>query len=179
LLVSDVCRVLEPHTSPETPVAPSADKRGTIKPGGTTWPSQQLPSDEVNRVNSCIGSAGASRQLASLRAEVRRWLVPLALAGDTEDDVVLAVSEAASNSIEHAYTTATDQETVDVTFWTEPHALCLHVTEANENLDHTDLPSAPVDHRCISAFLGDKEDAMPTGPSSRAVREPQAGRPRG
>jgi anti-sigma regulatory factor (Ser/Thr protein kinase) len=69
------------------------------------------------------------RQLASLRAEVRPWLVPLALTGDAEDDVVLAVSEAASNCIEHAYTTATEQDTVDVTLWTEPHALCVDITD--------------------------------------------------
>jgi serine/threonine-protein kinase RsbW len=81
------------------------------------------------------------RQLASLRAEVRGWLVPLALAGDTEDDVVLAVSEAASNSIEHAYTTATDQQTVDVTFWTEPHALCLHVTDHGVRQTPSDQPT--------------------------------------
>ena len=42
-------------------------------------------------------------QLAPLRAEVRRWLAPFALTGDTEDDLVLAVSEAASNSVDHAY----------------------------------------------------------------------------
>ena len=56
------------------------------------------------------------RHLAPIRAEVRRWLVPLALAGDAEDDLVLAVSEAASNCIEHAYRPATDQDTIEVTF---------------------------------------------------------------
>jgi anti-sigma regulatory factor (Ser/Thr protein kinase) len=69
------------------------------------------------------------RELALMRAEVRRWLVPLALAGDVEGDVVLAVSEAASNSVEHAYIPATAHDTVDVTFWTEPHALYIEIVD--------------------------------------------------
>ena len=85
--------------------------------------------------------ARASRQLASLRAEVCRWLAPLALAGDTEDHVVLAVNEAASNCIEHDYTTATDQDTVDVSFWTEPHALCLDVTDHGVCQTPSDQPT--------------------------------------
>jgi anti-sigma regulatory factor (Ser/Thr protein kinase) len=69
------------------------------------------------------------RQLAPLRAEVRRWLVPLALIGDAEGDVVLAVSEAASNSVEHAYIPLTVDDTVEVTFWTEPHAMCIEIVD--------------------------------------------------
>jgi hypothetical protein len=36
------------------------------------------------------------RHLAALRAEVRRWLAPLALPRDAENDLLLAVNEAAS-----------------------------------------------------------------------------------
>jgi serine/threonine-protein kinase RsbW len=68
-------------------------------------------------------------ELAPLRAEVRRWLAPFALAGDAEDDLVLAVSEAASNSVEHAYTPPTADDTVELTFWTEPHAICLEIVD--------------------------------------------------
>jgi serine/threonine-protein kinase RsbW len=67
--------------------------------------------------------------LAALRAEVRRWLAPFALAGDAEDDLVLAVNEAASNSVEHAYTPPTADDTVELTFWTEPHAICLEIVD--------------------------------------------------
>ena len=63
-----------------------------------------------------------SRELAPMRAEVRRWLAPLALTGDAEDDLVLAVSEAAANCVEHAYIPATADDTVELTFWTEPQA---------------------------------------------------------
>ena len=69
------------------------------------------------------------RQLAPLRAEVRRWLTPLALTGDAEDDLVLAVSEAASNSIEHAYMPPTADDTVELTFWTEPRAVCVEIVD--------------------------------------------------
>jgi len=70
-----------------------------------------------------------ARQLAGMRGEVRRWLTPLALSEDAEDGLLLAVSEAASNSVEHAYTPPTDDDTVELTFWTEPRAVCLEVVD--------------------------------------------------
>jgi serine/threonine-protein kinase RsbW len=82
------------------------------------------PAEFVHRIWPADG-----RQLAPIRAEVHRWLSPLALAGDAEDDMVLAVSEAASNSVEHAYHPVTAEDTVDVTFWTEPHALYVEVVD--------------------------------------------------
>jgi serine/threonine-protein kinase RsbW len=49
------------------------------------------------------------RYLSGIRSTVRQWLAFLDLAATTEDDLVLAVNEAASNAIEHAYSpTATD-----------------------------------------------------------------------
>ena len=44
-----------------------------------------------------------SRSLPAIRAELHGWLGALSLDEDDEDDLVLAVNEAASNSIEHAY----------------------------------------------------------------------------
>ena len=64
-----------------------------------------------------------------MRADVRRWLAPLALGGDTEDDTVLAMSEAASNCVEHAYLPATADDTVEVTFWTEPDAFYIEIVD--------------------------------------------------
>ena len=52
------------------------------------------------------------RQLAALRADVRRGLAPLDLAGQAEDDLVPAVS-AASNCVEHAYSRPT-AENIDL-----------------------------------------------------------------
>jgi serine/threonine-protein kinase RsbW len=71
-------------------------------------------------------------QLSPLRAEVRRWLAPLALEGDAEDDMVLAVAEAASNCVEHAYLPATADDTVELTFWTEPQAVCVEIVDHGE-----------------------------------------------
>lgn len=72
------------------------------------------------------------RQLAPLRAEVRRWLASLGLPGQAEDDLVLAVSEAASNCVEHAYSPATADDIVELTFWTEPHAVCIQIIDHGE-----------------------------------------------
>jgi serine/threonine-protein kinase RsbW len=69
------------------------------------------------------------RHLAPIRAEVRRWLAPLALLGDAEIDLVLAVNEAASNCVEHAYTPATADDTVELTFWTEARSVCVEIVD--------------------------------------------------
>src|SRR4051794_19552432 len=69
------------------------------------------------------------RHLGPLRSEVRRWLAPLALTGDTEDGLVCAVAEAASNCVEHAYASRTAEDTVEVTFWTEPDAVYLEIVD--------------------------------------------------
>ena len=43
--------------------------------------------------------------------------------GQAEDDLVLAVSEAVSNCVEHAYSRPTAENIVELTFWPEPHAV--------------------------------------------------------
>ena len=68
-------------------------------------------------------------QLGPLRREMLRWLEPLALAEDAEDDLVLAVNEAASNCMEHAYRPATVGDTVDIRCWTEPHAVFVEIVD--------------------------------------------------
>jgi len=67
--------------------------------------------------------------LPRIRAQARHWLAPLALDEDTEQDLVLAVNEAASNSIEHAYTAADPTNRVTVSFWTDPHHLYIEVAD--------------------------------------------------
>ena len=51
------------------------------------------------------------------------------LPGDAEDDIVLAVSEAATNCVEHAYPVGTSGGTVELTFWTEAPHLCLEIVD--------------------------------------------------
>jgi serine/threonine-protein kinase RsbW len=69
------------------------------------------------------------RELASIRHEVHRWLAPLGLTEDAADDIVLAINEAASNAIEHAYASASAHNIVELTFWTEPAAMCIEIID--------------------------------------------------
>lgn len=50
-----------------------------------------------------IRIAADPAELATLRAQVRDWLESNHVPNERQDDVVLAISEAASNAIEHAY----------------------------------------------------------------------------
>jgi len=67
--------------------------------------------------------------LPHIRAQTRHWLAPLALDQDTEQDLVLAVNEAAGNAIEHAYTTPGPGDLVTVSFGTDPHHLYFEVAD--------------------------------------------------
>ncbi len=83
-----------------------------------------------------------ARQLGAIRSEVHRWLAPLALPEDDEDDVVLAVSEAASNCIEHAYAPAAADDTVELTFWTEPRSVCLEIVDHGAWREPAGMPTS-------------------------------------
>lgn len=67
--------------------------------------------------------------LTLIRREVRRWLAPLEVMPDAEADLVLAVNEAATNVIDHAYRAPGDQGVVEVFFWTEPGAVFIEVVD--------------------------------------------------
>ncbi len=68
--------------------------------------------------------------LTLIRHEVRRWLGPFEVAPEVEADLVLAVNEAASNVIDHAYRTPVARAAVvEVIFWAEPGALLLEVVD--------------------------------------------------
>jgi serine/threonine-protein kinase RsbW len=69
------------------------------------------------------------RQLAPLRLELRRWLAPLEITGEAQEDMILAVNEAAANSVEHAYPEGTEDDTVELIFWTEPDAVCIQIID--------------------------------------------------
>ncbi len=67
--------------------------------------------------------------LHHIRAQTQRWLAPLALDEDTEEGLVLAVNEAASNAVEHAYAVPDPADLVTVSFWTDPHHLYVEVAD--------------------------------------------------
>jgi serine/threonine-protein kinase RsbW len=132
------------------------------------------------------------RHLAHIRSEVRRWLGPLALTGDNEDDLVLAVNEAVSNSVEHAYRPATLDGTVELTFWTELDAVCVEVVDHGEWRIPPGQPTGrgrgiEIMQRLV-AFVLIRHDRRGTrvllrhllllgGPSSRCISPPARRRP--
>ena len=68
-------------------------------------------------------------QLSAMRAKVRGWLAPLRLPEDVEHDLVLAVSEAASNAVEHAYPPDGPTGRVELAFWLAGGRLHIAVTD--------------------------------------------------
>jgi len=69
------------------------------------------------------------RYLSPLRAQVRHWLAPLMLPGDAGDDMVLAVNEAASNCVDHAYMPVGTDGTIELTFWTEHRSVYVEIVD--------------------------------------------------
>jgi anti-sigma regulatory factor (Ser/Thr protein kinase) len=64
----------------------------------------------------------------TLRHEVMRCLASLPMSQVRREEVVLAVSEAASNSVQHAYS-PDEAGIVQLFFWTEPDALCVEICD--------------------------------------------------
>lgn len=98
------------------------------------------------------------RQLAAIRAELRRWLAPLEMSGEAREDMVLAVSEAAANSIEHAYSEATEDDTFQLIFWTEPGTVCIEIVDHGEWQTPPSEPDdrgrgIPLMHRLVESVL--------------------------
>lgn len=69
------------------------------------------------------------RWLTAIRAALRSWLAAFALSDELEDDVVLAVNEAASNAVEHAYAPETLDGIVELTLWTEHSSICIEIVD--------------------------------------------------
>jgi len=91
------------------------------------------------------------RWLAAIRAELRGWLAAFALSDELEDDVVLAVNEAASNCVEHAYAPETLDGTVELTLWTEQAAFASRSsTTENGATDPAAPPTAAAELRSWS-----------------------------
>lgn len=84
--------------------------------------------DRPGRSDQRVWPAEA-RQLPAMRAEVHGWLAPLGLPEDVEHDLVLAVNEAASNAVEHAYPAGGSDGRVELTFWLGDGRLHVAVTD--------------------------------------------------
>jgi len=68
-------------------------------------------------------------KLCAMRAQVHGWLAPLRLPEEVEHDLVLAVSEAASNAVEHAYPPGGPDGRVELAFWLAGGRLHIAVTD--------------------------------------------------
>jgi serine/threonine-protein kinase RsbW len=102
--------------------------------------SDYSPGDDVSKSVPTVQQTAlaqltwpAERQsIPYLRAEVRRWLSPLGLARKTAADIVLAVNEAATNAVEHAYAVPCAENTFDVLAWVEDGALHIEIVDRGQ-----------------------------------------------
>jgi serine/threonine-protein kinase RsbW len=69
-----------------------------------------------------------AEHLRTLRHEVRRRLASLPMRQDRREEVVLAVSEAAANAVQHAYD-PDEAGVLELTLWTESDALCMEIAD--------------------------------------------------
>jgi len=70
--------------------------------------------------------------MTTIRAEVAGWLNELPAPADIVNNVVLAVTEAVANCVEHAYHTnhtITEHNTIEVAFWTEGSVICIQISD--------------------------------------------------
>ena len=67
--------------------------------------------------------------MTTIRAEVTGWLNELPASPDIVNNVVLAVTEAVANCVEHAYHTITEHSTIEVAFWTEGSVICIQISD--------------------------------------------------
>ena len=67
-------------------------------------------------------------QLPSLRQELRRCVAGLPIPPEQQSETVLAVDEAATNAVRHAYAPG-QPGSIELTIWTEPDALCIQVCD--------------------------------------------------
>jgi len=68
------------------------------------------------------------RRSAEVRAAMRGWLLSLNLTQDQSGDILLAVSEAVDNALQHAYP-ADASGPIEIVLWTEPGMLCIEVAD--------------------------------------------------
>jgi serine/threonine-protein kinase RsbW len=83
-------------------------------------------SDRAEYVHVTLPAAAAN--LCRLRHSMYEFLGALPLTPDRQDEIVLAIGEAAANGVEHAYRNQ-EPGVIDVTVWTESDALCVQIRD--------------------------------------------------
>jgi anti-sigma regulatory factor (Ser/Thr protein kinase) len=95
-------------------------------------------SDRAEYVHLTLPAQAA--HLCRLRHAMNQYLSAFPLSPDRRDEIVLAVGEAAANTVEHAYRDQPESGVIDVTFWTEADALCVQIRDHGR---WREPPSAP------------------------------------
>jgi anti-sigma regulatory factor (Ser/Thr protein kinase) len=70
--------------------------------------------------------------LARIRSAVRRWLAPQPLTQGAREDLLYAASEAATNAVEHAYTSRSTEAVVELYFWLDPDRVNIEIVDHGE-----------------------------------------------
>ncbi|GLW86501.1 ATP-binding protein [Actinokineospora globicatena] len=60
----------------------------------------------MSTVSLRIESTACAKAVAEIRSAIRTWLASRRIAGEAAEEILLAVSEAVTNSVEHAYPAA-------------------------------------------------------------------------
>jgi len=106
------------------------DQRGNMEFGHLSWPA-------------------TVRQLPAIHCAVGGWLLPVRLTATAADGLLRATGEAARNVVEHAYVLATQNDKVDVVFWTEVDAVCIQVIDHGRwRIPPTDLTGRGIPLMC-------------------------------
>jgi anti-sigma regulatory factor (Ser/Thr protein kinase) len=67
-------------------------------------------------------------QLSALRQQLRDHIAGLPISPQCQAETVLAVDEAATNAVQHAYASGRPGQ-IELTIWTEPGTLCIQVCD--------------------------------------------------
>ena len=84
-------------------------------------------------------------EAARMRHEARDWLAGLELDQDARERVLIAVSEAVENAVEHAYPSDHAEGTVELTLWCEEDSVNVRVTD-NGTWSEGSTPAADGSH---------------------------------
>jgi serine/threonine-protein kinase RsbW len=78
---------------------------------------------------ACRSWPAEPHQLTRIRSAVRDWLRPLRLTDGAQQDLLLAVNEAATNAVEHAYRPVSEDDVVELVFWTDAHRVWIEIVD--------------------------------------------------
>ena len=105
-------------------------------------------------------------ELLAMRTTLRGWLTEIGLDSYTEDTLVTAANEAATNAVEHAYRSplaSVDDQTFEVALEARPGSLCLEISDRGTWREPSAIAEGrglgiPLMHQLIGSVTIDKDD---------------------